>query len=197
MGDTDEARFRALHDAHFRDLLGFALRRTASADDAADVVADTFVVAWRRLGDVPPGDEGRLWLYGVCRRTLANHARSLRRRERLGAKLGAALRETAVPDPAGEIGLAVTVRAALARLRKADRELLELTVWEQLEPNEIAIVLDLPARTVRTRLSRARARLRTELGGMDLGGNAPERAGHVLHDGGATLPKRLAPGEAR
>lgn len=193
MSQKDEERFRTLHDAHFRDLLGFALRRTATADDAADVVADTFVVAWRRLGDVPPGNEGRLWLYGVCRRALANHARSGRRRDRLGAKLGSALRDAVVPDPAGEVLLTVSVRAALAVLRPADRELLALSIWEQLEPGEIAVVLDLPARTVRTRLSRARARLRDELGG-----DAPPGDGHVLHDRGATvLPTRLAPGEAR
>lgn len=193
MSETDEDRFRVLHHAHFRDLLGFALRRTASPDDAADVVADTFLVAWRRLDQVPPGIEGRLWLYGACRRCLANHSRSRRRRERLGAKLGTVLREVATPDPAGEVGLALSVRAAMSRLRRADRELLELTVWEQLEPFEIAEVLDLPARTVRTRLSRARARLRKELSG-----DAPPGEGHVLHDRGATaLPKRLAPGEAR
>ncbi|KRF16580.1 hypothetical protein ASG90_09885 [Nocardioides sp. Soil797] len=187
-----EERFRALHTAHFRDLLGFALRRTATADDAADVVADTFVVAWRRLDEVPPGNEGRLWLYGVCRRTLANHTRSGRRRERLGAKLGSALREAVVPDPADEVLLTVSVRAALAALRPADRELLALSIWEQLEPGEIAVVLDLPARTVRTRLSRARARLRHKLGG-----DGPPGDGHVLRDGGAVLPTRLAPGEAR
>lgn len=193
MSQSDEERFRALHHAHFRDLLGFALRRTTTPDDAADVVADTFVVAWRRLDDVPPGKEGRLWLYGVCRRTLANHARSGRRRDRLGAKLGSALREVVVPGPEEVVSLTVSVRAALAALRPADRELLALSIWEQLEPSEIAVVLDLPARTVRTRLSRARARLRSK---MD--GDAPPGDGHVSHDGGvAVLPNRLAPGEAR
>ena len=44
-----EARFDALYDAHFRDLLAFALRRVERPDDAADVVAETFLVAWRRL----------------------------------------------------------------------------------------------------------------------------------------------------
>lgn len=193
MEETDEDRFRAIHHAHFRDLLGFALRRTTCPEDAADVVADTFLVAWRRLDQVPPGNEGRLWLYGVARRCLANHSRGRRRQDRLGAKLGATLREAVTPDPAAEVGLAVSVRSAMARLRPTDRELLELTIWEQLEPLEIAEVLELPPRTVRTRLSRARSRLRAELGGDD-----PPDQGHVLHDRGTTVfPTRLATGETR
>lgn len=68
------------------------------------------------------------------------------------------------------------VQAALDRLGERDRELLELTAWEGLEPREAAVVLGLPARTVRTRLSRARARLRAELGdGWGV-------AGHELED---------------
>ncbi|HEY3714918.1 MAG TPA: RNA polymerase sigma factor [Jatrophihabitantaceae bacterium] len=82
-----EQRFRELFESHVRDLLGYALRRVGSPEDASDVVADTMLVAWRRLGDVPTDGTARLWLYGVARRVLANHHRSGLRRERLGERL--------------------------------------------------------------------------------------------------------------
>src|SRR3954468_13578086 len=80
-------RFRVMYDANYHRLLGYAVRRTETEQDAADVVAETFTTAWRRLDDVPPGDEARQWLYGVARRALANQRRSERRRERLGERL--------------------------------------------------------------------------------------------------------------
>lgn len=183
MNESPHERFSALYRAHFRDLLGFALRRTDRPEDAADVVADTFVVAWRRIDKVPPGGEARLWLYGVCRRTLANHTRSGNRRDRLGAKLRDTLAESVVPDHGDTVAGNLSVTAALAELSRSDRELMQLTVWEGLEPREVALVLGIPARTVRTRLSRARARLREKLGG-----DAEPPDGHVLHDRGAERP---------
>jgi RNA polymerase sigma-70 factor (ECF subfamily) len=76
-------------------------------------------------------------------------------------------------DATGDATERMAVRAALSRLGELDREVLTLTVWEELEPREIAEVLGVSAQTVRTRLSRARGRLRDELGN-DLG-----TAGHV------------------
>ncbi len=167
---ADEALFRRLYADHFRAVVAFAVRRAEQPDDAADVVADTFLVVWRRLDDVPVGDEALPWLYGVARRVLANQRRSLLRRERLGARLRSTLREVPAPDPgdAADSGAVVDrVRAAMDSLSPADRELLQLVGWEELEPQEVAVVLDLPAATVRTRLTRARARLRAALGDDD------------------------------
>ena len=169
---ADEALFRRLYADHFRAVVAFCVRRSEQPDDAADAVADIFLVAWRRLGDVPSGDEALPWLYGVGRRVLANQRRSLRRRERLGAKLRSSLAEAYVPDPAESTGDVERVRTALGTLSSADRELLQLVGWEHLQPHEVAVVLGLPAATVRTRLTRARARLRAALG------DAPRGAGH-------------------
>ncbi|UPK75030.1 sigma-70 family RNA polymerase sigma factor [Nocardioidaceae bacterium SCSIO 66511] len=192
MSEAD--RFQRVYEANFTPLLGYALRRVIAAEDAADAVAETFLVAWRRIDRVPDGDDARLWLYGVCRRVLANSNRASTRRTRLGARLRATIGEQTIPDPAGDVALAVTVREALAKLRPADRELLQLSSWEHLEPREIAVVLDISARSARTRLSRARERLRKELDGDD-----PREPGHVLHDRPAALPRqsRLAPREGR
>ncbi|WP_276320735.1 RNA polymerase sigma factor, partial [Phytoactinopolyspora endophytica] len=84
---THRARFEDLFTAESRAVLGYALRRVQVADDAADIVAETFLVAWRRIDDVPQGRDGRLWLYGVARRVCANHVRGDRRRHRLAERL--------------------------------------------------------------------------------------------------------------
>jgi RNA polymerase sigma-70 factor (ECF subfamily) len=157
-------RFDALYRANVRALLGFALRRVGQPSDAADVVADTMLVAWRRLDDVPPGDEARLWLYGVARRVLANRRRGDRRRDRLGSRLRDDVGRLVASDHAVAVATGVDVRAALGALGADDRELLQLTAWEGLAPHEVATVLGISDVAVRSRLHRARARLRQELG---------------------------------
>jgi RNA polymerase sigma factor (sigma-70 family) len=159
-------RFEAIYEAHYAAIAQYALRRTGSTDDAVDVVSETFLTAWRRLGDVPDGDEARLWLYGVARRVLANLHRGSVRRERLAARLRSSLAEAA-PDRPHERD---EVRAAFAGLSDADRELLSLTGWEGLSPAEIATVLGCSRGAVRVRLHRARMRLATRLAaaGVDL-----------------------------
>ena len=77
-----QQQFEAVYTANFGPILGYVLRRTRNGDDAADVVAETFLTAWRRFDEVPPGERARLWLYGVARRVLANHHRGVRRRSR-------------------------------------------------------------------------------------------------------------------
>ncbi len=182
---TDDApqRFRALFYDTERDLLAYALRRVDRPEDAADVVAETFLVAWRRLDDVPPGEQARLWLYGVARRQLANQRRGQLRRsqlaDRLRAELPAAVATaTATATADGEHERVDGVRAALGRLEEADRELLTLSSWEGLSPAELAVVLRLPAATLRSRLHRARKRLRAELGRADAAATRPADGHH-------------------
>ena len=174
MGETAAGRdesFRRLYRENFDALLGYALRRTARPEDAADVVADTFLVAWRRQRDVPPGDQARLWLYGVARRTLANQRRGDTRRTHLGERLGAELAR--VPDLADDVTTHHLLSQALDQLADRDREVLRLSEWEGLQPREIAVVLGTSAVAARARLSRARSRLRRELG------HDPRLGGHV------------------
>src|SRR5262249_21373149 len=150
------------------DILGFLLRRTAQPADAADLFAETYLVAWRRLEDVPSAGEARLWLFGVARRLLANHHRGARRRDTLARELTAAL-ERAVPigypadrDLTGreQVG---HVRDVIATLGPSDRDVLTMRVWEGLSPAEIAVVTGENASTVRVRLHRARQRVRVAL----------------------------------
>src|SRR5215469_13461565 len=85
--DSRQDRFQAMYQACHAAVLGYVVRRTASPEDAADVIAETFLTCWRRLEEVPPGLEARLWLFGVARRTLANHHRGERRRLALADRL--------------------------------------------------------------------------------------------------------------
>src|SRR5690554_1101728 len=108
-----EESFRALYSDNFDRLLGYALRRVEVPEDAADVVSETFLVAWRRIRDLPEGDEARLWLYGVARRILANHYRSQSRREQLGERLRAEL-STLTADHADRVATHADLYRALA-----------------------------------------------------------------------------------
>jgi RNA polymerase sigma-70 factor (ECF subfamily) len=175
-----ERAFRDLYAAHFDAVLGFALRRVDRPEDAGDVTADTFLVAWRRLAHAPEGPELRPWLYGVARRVLANHRRGERRRTALGQKLGDRLRrelKAHVPDSSDDVVQRADVTEAMRRLSARDQEVLELHLWEGLESREIAEVLGIATAVVRPRLSRARRRLRDLLG--DDPCNAGPPPGHL------------------
>jgi RNA polymerase sigma-70 factor (ECF subfamily) len=155
---SPEARFNALFARHYPAVFGYAARRIGR-DEAGDAAAEVFAVAWRRLGRVPEEPESLPWLYGVARRVVANHERAARRRLRLQAKAAAAPGDT-LPPP-GVAGL--EVEAALLRLAAADREILRLAAWEELQPAEIAAVLGCSANAAAVRLHRARQRLAGEL----------------------------------
>ena len=152
--DGSEDRFRALFAEQSRALLTYALRRVPDPADAADVVAEVFLVAWRRLDDVPPGAEARLWLFGVARRVVGNQRRGELRRSKLAGRLRQELSGLVTPDLSSDRATAQVVRTAMARLDGDDRELLWLTGWEGLTPGEIAVVFDQRPGTVRSRLPR-------------------------------------------
>ena len=171
-GDLRRARFERLYDETSAKVLGYALRRVAARENAADVVAETFTIAWRRLEDIPDGDQARLWLYGVARRVLANqrrgHARQVRLGQRLRDEVAGAL--AAVPHEPAE----GAVPAALARLSEADREVLRLAAWEELGHEQIASVLGCSKAAARVRLHRARKRFAARLAEARMGtGTAP------------------------
>jgi RNA polymerase sigma factor (sigma-70 family) len=148
-------------------VLGYALRRSGSREDALDVVAETFAVAWRRRTDMPADPrEVRPWLFGIARRCLANSVRGTHRAGRLGERLADSFDMAAVPDPAAlheNRSESQAVLEALTQLPPDDRELVTLIAWEGLTPAEAATALGLSAGTARVRLHRARARLRAAL----------------------------------
>lgn len=161
--DARTERFGRLFDACYQAVQAYA-RRRSSAADADDVVAETFVTAWRRLDDIPVGAE-LPWLYGVARRVLANQRRGADRRVRLQARL------RANPEPRGTTTLSndTAVLTALVQLRPGDQEVLRLAAWEQLTTADIAVALDCTPNAAALRLSRARRRLRNALTEIESG----------------------------
>jgi RNA polymerase sigma factor (sigma-70 family) len=161
-----ERRFRLLFDSYYRRVLAYALRREPNRPAAEDAVAETFLVAWRRIGDVPAGEDALPWLLGVARRVLANARRTDARRDRLLARLRQGPR-VEVLDSVESAPLASETRAqiigALARLRPGDAEVLQLAVWEQLSHAQIAVVLECSVNAVGIRLHRARKAFAEEL----------------------------------
>lgn len=149
-------RFETLFGKHYDDVLAYALRRS-DRETAQDVVAETFLVAWRRL-DVVPADP-LPWLYGVARRVLANQRRAASRRDALARRLAV---DAEVSDRQAEVGDASLLRA-LGRLSALDREALVLVAWEGLEQRRAAAALGCRPAALRVRLHRARRRLAREL----------------------------------
>lgn len=162
--------FEALYRAHAPEILGY-LRRRGAGEDAQDLLADTFLVAWRRRDDLPETALRRAWLFGTARRLLLAHRRGT---------------QTAIPTDRADswvtpattdddaTAAAEVVRSALAELPEVDRELLTMTVWERLPVVEAGAVLGLSASAARVRLHRARSRLAAD---PRLSGLLPETAG--------------------
>jgi RNA polymerase sigma-70 factor (ECF subfamily) len=153
MSDDRRRLFERLYREYGPSLLAYALRRT-DRETAQDAVAETFLVVWRRLDDLPA--EPLPWLYGTARRVLANQHRAVRRRERLHTRLAAV-------EPGGAGQVDGRVLAALGALRASDRELLMLVAWEGLTPTQAATVLGYSANACRIRLHRARRKLERAL----------------------------------
>lgn len=160
--DGDAAVTRA-YEQHAGAIAAYALRR-ANAADAADVVADTFLVAWRRHDEIPDEPNTLPWLYGVARRVLANQRRSRDRRTRLHDRLRTEFTEfDARSDRVEDTEDFRRVAIALSSLSDDDAELLRLTAWEGLSPTELAVTMRVEPGAVRQRLRRARQRLRQHL----------------------------------
>lgn len=162
--DSSARRFEALFRAHHRAVLGYALRRT-SPPLADDVVAETFLVCWRRLEDVP--DDARPWLFGVARRCLANSQRGAARRGALADRVGEATPEGGGRDPGDVAGEREAIREAFAALSENDREALRLVAWEDLDIRAAARAAGCSRAAFAVRLHRARRRLGARLAAQE------------------------------
>lgn len=160
---SDEHRFAEAYERCAPAIRAYFARRT-SGDRVDDAVADTFLVAWRRIDEVPPGREGLLWLYRVASYVLSHEWRSAGRRARLSERL-TSLRPNGIDSPE-ERAVADDecrrVLEAIGRLGPEDAELLKLVAWEGLSTAEVAVVLELSANAASQRISRARKKLTDE-----------------------------------
>ena len=184
-GSTGDVDFDALYRSQHRVVLAYCARR-ASRADAWDAASDVFLVAWRRFEDVPPQEEVTAWLIGIAYRVLANQRRSASRSRRLSRRM--AIAEGGVSDLADEPLIRgeeeAEVTNALSRLRERDQEVLQLSLWEELKPEQIAEILGISRNAVDQRYWRAKKRLSAELDRKSI---TKGRATHITsREGGAT-----------
>jgi RNA polymerase sigma-70 factor (ECF subfamily) len=177
---TDDAaeRFELLYRQHFRAVLRYTLARL-EPESAKDATAETFLIAWRRLADVP--DDPASWLFAVARKVIAGQYRSRSRREALRARLETESGGQADP---GEIGEGVAQRAvvltAFTGLSENDREVLRLIAWDGLTSKAAAEALGVTRLAFGVRLHRARRRFSAALATAELAcqpGPPPARSG--------------------
>jgi len=181
-GDPDA--FGVLFDGDARALYNLAFRLTGSWQDAEEVVALTFLEAWRLRGRVEPdGGPLRPWLLGIAVNVTRNLARAARRHRAAMDRLPPA---PVVPDFADDVAARIddtarlaVVRAAFGRLRPGEQEVIALCVWSGLDYAAAAQALGIPVGTVRSRLSRARRKLRALAGEPEPGGEQVEDDRHA------------------
>jgi RNA polymerase sigma factor (sigma-70 family) len=144
---------------HRQAVLRYALRRLDDGSAAEDLVAETFVVAWRRFDEIPTREQELFWLYGIAARVLSNTLRGHRRSLRLEMRL-AFEREHTQDVPRYSEEDIKQLMEALAEIRPEERELLQLIYWEHLSYREIGLVLGCSEKAAGIRISRARQHLR-------------------------------------
>ena len=154
-------RLTELHQAHYADLVRYFARR-GGADDADDLAAEMFIIAWRKLpADL---DNPRPWLFGVARKVLGNFRRTHERRHSLDVPVDdGGARAMRDPSHSGEIAIRLDLQRAWNALAPVDQEILALTAWEGLTSAEAATALGIRRPGAAMRLSRARDHLRAQL----------------------------------
>ncbi len=170
--DSDEraeAFFAVAFDEHAPAILRYARRRLNGEDAAWDVVSDTFTAAWRHWDRRPGPPEPLLpWLYAIAGNAVRGQGRSDQRRRRLIARLASSIPADQGADPADGVLLSRSVADALARLSESDQEVLRLVAWEgQTDARSLGLVLGLGPAAARSRVHRARRRLRALLDEAD------------------------------
>lgn len=195
----DAAAFGDLYARHARPVYTFCYWRTGDAALAEDLSAAVFLEVWAARGRTELTEASLLpWLLGVAHNLVRNQWRSNRRRRAALARLPP-LRDS--PDHVEDVAARVDAQRRLAAVRRAcerlparELEVLQLCAWMGLSPPDAATALGIPVGTVHSRLSRARARLRGEIG-EDGAREAAGRRGHEPDDGAA--PSRPALGGTR
>ncbi|MEV5343567.1 RNA polymerase sigma factor [Streptomyces sp. NPDC052676] len=172
--ETPEA-FAAIFDRYADDIHRYIARRLGS-DTADDLTADTFVIAFQRRRRYDPAQgHARPWLYGIATNLVSRHRRDEARRLKALSRLASLAPgpehggpEAGVTDRLGAAGADGALAGALAALPARYRDVLLVIAWGELDYAEAARALGLPVGTVRSRLHRARTKLRRSLGGPDL-----------------------------
>lgn len=174
---TGDSRFADLYRRYQRHIQAYCARRI-DPQLVDDAVAETFLVAWRKIEQMPVGDQILPWLYGVARLELAHQWRHAARRRRLVERLQGVAR---VDVLSADVYILRSVEydlvaKAASRLRRIDQEVLRLTLWEELSYVDAATVLEISPEAVKQRLFRARQNLTREYRRLDLDRQRPPAA---------------------
>ena len=161
--DSTSTEFDAFYKRHLPSISTY-VRRRVPGEDAEDVVAQVFLVAWRRFTQIPSPPEDRLWLFGVARRTVADNRRTTLRRNRLQDRL---FQESTPSQPVVSLDGSTRTEKALDALTQRDRDLLTMVAWDRLSHSEIAEILGCSANAVELRYRRARERFKEAFGPLD------------------------------
>lgn len=152
--------FRSLYESAYGDLLRFVQRRT-EATSAEDVVAEAFLVVWRRFAEAPSSeDDARAWVFGITRNLLLNARRGEQRRQSLGVRLADLSPDLFSVCHADLVGSRIDLSRAWVLLSEVHQETLGLAVFENMAAPQAAKVLGISPVAFRLRLTRARRALR-------------------------------------
>ena len=162
--DGEPDAFGVLFERHARTVYNYLFRRTADWAVAEDLTSVVFLEAWRRREEVRlAGDAALPWLLGVATNVLRNRRRSHWRHRAALQRIPPERHEDFAEDADARLDderrMRVVLRS-LGELPRREQEVLALCGWAELSYEEAALALDIPVGTVRSRLSRARARMR-------------------------------------
>jgi len=152
-------RFRILYNDLYDDLWRYVQRRSINTEEARDTLSEVFLVAWRRLEDIPAGKEARLWLFGVARNLVKTSWRKRKRSGDLLVRIGSEMSTRITTDEELDNSGVLKIVKALQFLSENDQEILRLLAWEDLSHKEISVVLGCSENAVAIRIRRARVRL--------------------------------------
>jgi RNA polymerase sigma-70 factor (ECF subfamily) len=162
-----DRQFRLLYERNYAPITAYVRRRVRRGDGSdADIVAEIFVVAWRRFLEVPEQTKELPWLYGVARNLVANHFRSVQRSSALTDRLMLEER-VAFDSSTGSSELEIRVRRAVDQLSDLDREIFRLIHWEELSHEEVGLSVGITPKAVERRVARARTKVRDYLASLD------------------------------
>jgi RNA polymerase sigma-70 factor (ECF subfamily) len=154
----DDQRFHRLYVETSQDLLAFLLRRSHTAEDAADCLSETFRITWEKRQRIPAGDDARPWLYGIARNVLRRERASAEREAEAAHEIALAAQRSGAITSTNTAAL-----TALASLSPLDQEIITMLAWDDLAAREVAVILGLSPNVVRVRAHRAREQLRNAL----------------------------------
>ena len=152
-------RFRILYNDLYDDLWRYVQRRSINTEEARDTLSEVFLVAWRRLEDIPAGKEARLWLFGVARNLVKTSWRKRKRSGDLLVRIGSEMSTKGTTYEELDNSGVLKIVNALQFLSENDQEILRLLAWEDLSHKEISVVLGCSENAVAIRIRRARVRL--------------------------------------